>query len=168
MPTGNLCQELLKQYQSSQAKQPTSLINSANASAQQQQRQQKQPAKQEQTQMTNNLDDEYLVAKKRRVIKFVRFWMLINREHFVQHQQIQAFVMVSRDIAPRMRAIIILAPPAGAGRTSNPGLASGPAASASGGSGCGSGCGSGGACEGAKSDMRANSSPTLLTLVRPR
>lgn len=43
----------------------------------------------------NNLDDEYLVAKKRRVIKFVRFWMLINREHFFQQQQIQSFVMVS-------------------------------------------------------------------------
>lgn len=90
MPTSNLCQELLKQYQSSQAKLQGSSINSSH---------QQQQLKARQQQITSNLDDEYLVAKKRRVIKFVRSWMLINREHFFQQQQIQAFVMVSRAVA---------------------------------------------------------------------
>lgn len=81
MPTGNLCQELLKQYQSSQARAPHGQNGGANG--------------QKQRQINSLVDDEYLVAKKRRVIKFVRFWMLINREHFFQQQQIYTFVMVS-------------------------------------------------------------------------
>lgn len=80
MPTGNLCTELLKQYQC-QAKAAHAV---AGHHIQHQQ----------QSQITG-LDDEYLVAKKRRVVKFVRFWMLITREHFFQQQQIQTFLTVS-------------------------------------------------------------------------
>lgn len=90
MPTGNLCQELLKHYQ---------------CQPKQSKRQQQQTAvgkldensnlNQQQSQQTSQLDDEYLVAKKRRVVKFVRCWMLISREQFFHHQQIQSFLTVS-------------------------------------------------------------------------
>lgn len=83
MPTGNLCQELLKQYQSSQARAAHGQNGGGGANGQ------------KRSQINSLVDDEYLVAKKRRVIKFVRFWMLINREHFFQQQQIYTFVMVS-------------------------------------------------------------------------
>lgn len=46
------------------------------------------------------LNDQYLVAKKRRVIKFIRCWMLITREHFFQQQQIQSFLAVSSFLSP--------------------------------------------------------------------
>lgn len=71
MPTASLCSELLKQYQCRSAQGQTGRGQ------------------------INSLDDEYLVAKKRRVIKFVRFWMLMTREHFFQQQQIQPFLNVS-------------------------------------------------------------------------
>lgn len=91
MPTGNLCQELLKHYQSNQAKLADKMLLAKQREQHQQQQQQNQTG-----QVTaNNLDEEYLVAKKRRVAKFVRFWMLITREHFFQQQQIQSFLTVS-------------------------------------------------------------------------
>lgn len=45
----------------------------------------------------STLDEQYLIAKKRRVVKFVRCWMLIAREHFFQQTQIQTFLRVSSD-----------------------------------------------------------------------
>lgn len=92
MPTGNLCQELLKQYQCQTKSQlSNSSANSTRLAA---------GAAADATPSTTgehmSLDDEYLVAKKRRVVKFVRFWMLVTREHFFQQQQIQSFLVVSR------------------------------------------------------------------------
>lgn len=92
MPTSNLCAELLKQYQCQTKSQLSSAgsksapANGSGAAGNQQQ----------QTGEHASLDDEYLVAKKRRVVKFVRCWMLITREHFFQQQQIQQFLTVSR------------------------------------------------------------------------
>lgn len=79
MPTGNLCQELFKHYQC-QPKQLQSQITLKEHQSQQQHSQ---------------LDDDYLVAKKRRVVKFVRCWMLISREQFFHQHQIQSFLTVS-------------------------------------------------------------------------
>lgn len=87
MSTGQLCHELLKQYQapvsSSIRRDPIGDENNP------QQQQQNRDANQE------ALEDQYLTAKKRRVIKFIRCWMLIAREHFFQQTQIQTFLTVS-------------------------------------------------------------------------
>lgn len=118
MPTANLCQELLKQYQC-QTKSQLS-----QASSQQQQQQQSQRGKSQKSSINNSnsndnsdncgsesehhhtsLDDEYLVAKKRRVVKFIRCWMLITREHFFQQQQIQSFLTVS--ISSKVDSILL-------------------------------------------------------------
>lgn len=93
MPTTNLCNELLKQYQC-QTKSPSAVpAQRANG----------QPASEGQTisisttspPSSATLDEAYLVAKKRRVVKFLRCWLLITREHFLRQQPIQAFLSVS-------------------------------------------------------------------------
>lgn len=103
MPTGNLCNELLKQYQC-QTKSQLSSAGSNKSSANNKQTTSSDNDKNDKNQETScylvsgehaSLDDEYLVAKKRRVVKFVRCWMLITREHFFQQQQIQSFLTVS-------------------------------------------------------------------------
>lgn len=100
MPTSNLCSELLKQYQCQTKSQLSAAAAAANSSttggggasastatgAAHSALGQGEHA---------SLDDEYLVAKKRRVVKFIRCWMLMTREHFFQQQQIQSFLTVS-------------------------------------------------------------------------
>lgn len=103
MPTRNLCDELLKQYQC----QTKSQLSAAAAAAANRRRRSSlasiQPQPQEDSAAANSnngrLDDQYLVAKKRRVIKFIRCWMLITREHFFQQHQIQSFLAVSSFIS---------------------------------------------------------------------
>lgn len=102
MPTKSLCNELLKQYQcqtKSQLSSPANANANANSNANSNSKR-----NQNAIQSTENgalsepggtLDDEYLVAKKRRVVKFIRCWLLITREHFFQQQQIQSFLTVS-------------------------------------------------------------------------
>jgi len=113
MPTASLCLELLKQYQcqtksqlsnsqqaapleSSGEQLPQSDFNCRPGNRTRQQQQQQQ----QQTGEHTELDDEYLIAKKRRVVKFVRCWMLITREHFFHQQQIQSFLTVSLAAPP--------------------------------------------------------------------
>lgn len=94
MPTANMCQELLKQYQCqtksqlSKQQQPQNNRNHTNSSN-------NSDNCGSESEHHTSLDDEYLVAKKRRVVKFIRCWMLITREHFFQQQQIQSFLTVS-------------------------------------------------------------------------
>lgn len=78
MPTASLCQELLKQYQ----------CHSKPAA----QSEQQQSKRDKDHSTGGKLDEEYLMAKKRRVVKFIRCWMFITREHFFQQQQIQLFL----------------------------------------------------------------------------
>lgn len=98
MPTSSLCNELLKQYQcqakaasltgcGAGVKSGNQVANGKTASA--------DTSNQQHDHSANQLDDEYLVAKKRRVVKFVRCWLLITRQHFFQQQQIQSFLTVS-------------------------------------------------------------------------
>lgn len=96
MPTVNLCNELLKQYQCQTKQQQQTAVGK--------QQQQQQIAavsnNNNNNRRVNEVDDEYLVAKKRRVVKFVRCWMLITREHFFQQTQIQSFLTVSQQTRP--------------------------------------------------------------------
>lgn len=103
MPTASLCSELLKQYQcqtksqlSSAARPPQTGAhnNGAQPNSLAAHAKPAQPSGGQLAEHTN-LDDEYLVAKKRRVVKFVRCWLLITRQHFFQQHQIQSFLTVS-------------------------------------------------------------------------
>lgn len=40
------------------------------------------------------LDEEFLITKKRRIVKFIQCWMVIAREHFFQDPIIQLFIKV--------------------------------------------------------------------------
>lgn len=91
MPTGNLCQELLKQYQCQTSKSANGATKSAIAGVTLDGGLKEQVG----DKSTGSPDDEYLVAKKRRVVKFVRCWMLISREQFFHQPQIQLFLTVS-------------------------------------------------------------------------
>lgn len=95
MPTGQLCEELLKQYQC----QSRAASNAKQTHAQQ-----------THTGADSVVDNEYLIAKRRRVVKFVRCWMLITREHFFQQAQIQTFLTVSCGAKARpMRRVRVFA-----------------------------------------------------------
>ena len=117
MPTATLCNELLKQYMCQQK--PLSARPPPPANRLPAQSGQNGPLC-----ATGDLDDEYLIAKKRRVVKFVRLWLLITREQFFQQQQIQPFLTVSpfrrlyggRHLSLRRLVVVVAAcdaPPSG-------------------------------------------------------
>lgn len=89
MPTANLCQELLKQYQC-HALASSQCLATSGALAEPLHGKQQQPA--HLSSGSKRRDEKYLVARKRRVVKFLRYWMLIGREHFFQQPKMEAFL----------------------------------------------------------------------------